>query len=183
MSSPDNIDGSILVNPLFVQQAVEAGIAATIRGIVNGQPMPLLDLVVAVRTALWDANRPLAEGLNQYTMSAILNYLSLIGEGIAINSQQIPQALDIDGPVGTWASYNAGTLSVTWTTPPEGFGSQIVVDGVIVGYSEVVDTQDGNADDAFAVTLGAGAHVVRVVYRRIDDGALSRLGIVFDLNV
>ncbi|RMG88414.1 MAG: hypothetical protein D6712_03710 [Chloroflexi bacterium] len=183
MSSPDNIDGNILVNLLFVQQAVEAGIAATIRGIVNGQPMGLIELVVAVRTALWDVNRPLAEGVNQYTMLAILNYLSLIGQGIAVSSQQIPEALDMDGPVGTWVSYNAGTLSVTWTNPPAGFASQIVVDGVIVGYSEARDDVDGNADATFNVSLSAGAHVVRVVYRRVADGALSRLGVVANLNV
>lgn len=183
MSTYDNINDNLLVNPIFVQTAVEAGIAATIRSIVNGQPMDLMDLLLALRQTLWDVNRPLAEGLNQYTLMAILNYLALVGEGVAVNSQQIPQALDIDGPAGTWVSYNAGTLSVTWSTPPEGFASQIVVDGVIVGYSEVTDTNDGNADDAFSVTLGAGAHVVRVVYRRIADGALSRLGTIANLNV
>lgn len=181
--SADNINGNVLVNPLFVQTAVEAGIAAVIRSIVNGQPMDVMTLVVAVRTALWDVNRPLAEGLNQYTMTAILNYLSLIGDGVAVNSQQLALALDMDGPAGTWVSYNAGTLSVTWSTPPEGFASQIVVDGVIVGYSEVTDEVDNNADDTVTVSLTAGDHIVRVVYRRINDGALSRLGVVSTVTV
>lgn len=181
--SADNINGNVLVNPLFIQTAVEAGIAAVIRSIVNGQPMGLIELVIAVRTALWDVNRPLAEGLNQYTMNGILNYLSLIGEGVAVNSQQMPAALDMDGPAGVFTSYNAGTLNVTWTTPPEGFYSQIVVDGVIVKYSTATDTNDNNADDSVTIALDVGDHAVRVVYRQISDGALSRLSAASTVTV
>ena len=172
-----NVPGELILNPLFVPLALEAGIGATIRSLVNAEPMDIMALAVALRVALWDVNEPLARGINRDTLAAILAALDDAGETVAISSKKLAPSTAQAGPEGVFASYSDGTVFVTFSAPPAGWQTLIVVDGVIVKLSDATDENaSGTADDTVVIALSAGDHTVRAVYRRVEDGALSLMG-------
>lgn len=183
-SSPQNVPGNLIVSPLFVPLAVEAGIDYTIKTVVNGSPMELVDLVIALRSALWDVNRPLAEGINQASLTAILDYYAQTGEVVAIATNRLPSMIDQDGPGESfWVGYTNPILTCTWAEPPEGWDSLIAVDNIPLKLSKARSEGDGTSDDSLSIALGTGTHTVRVCYRRQIDGALSRLSVIREIMV
>lgn len=183
MAEITNIGTPSIVNPGIIPLAIEAGIETTIRSLI-GLGKDRRTLLIELKEALWESNQALSVALDSAVLDGILNYLADTGRPVALRSQDLPKMVNQDGPAGTWVSYADGTLSVTWTTPPTGWTSDIYVDGVLVKHSDVTDDVDGNADDTVTgLSLSAGDHTVRVLYRRSEDGAMSRFGVVATVTV
>ena len=168
-----------LVNRAIIPLAIEAGIVAVLRSVAS-HGMTRVELGNAAHDALRVSNPPLAKAmLDPRIVDTILDYIQQKYTSPLIDAGDIPEMLDVDGPAGTWVSRSGRTVSITWTTPPDGFVSEIYFDGVFIKRSAVTDEGDGNADDTFQVPDGivpGGEHTIRVLYVREIDGATSRFG-------
>ena len=181
MTKLDNLSRPSVINTAFVPLAIEAGIEATIRSLV---PLATDDktLLIALKDALEGSNPELAAALRPDTLVLLLRYIANQNDGSVAIFEDVPETLDQDGPAATFASRNGDTISVTWTEPPTDFNSLILLDGVVVRYSEEQDNGDGTADDSFVFAgLSNDAHTIRVLYKRIEDGAITRLGPVANI--
>lgn len=174
MVDVNNIDVPSVANVGFVALAVEAGIVTTIKSLA-GLAVDERTLVIALKTALWDVNRPLAEAINVWSLRAILNYMALAGESVVM-ADRLPATLNMAGPASVSAGrdgQNPTQINLGFSTPPEGFKGAIFLDGVQVDISN--ETGDPIVWDIIP-NVPAGYHTVRVLYRRESDGAMSRFG-------
>jgi hypothetical protein len=174
-----NLGARMVANVAFVPLAVQAGIVATIKSLV-GLAKDEISLVILLKQSLWDDNQPLAEAINTGTLGAILKYMALIGESVVFDVD-LPDMLDMDGPASVSAGRDGGLatqVNVGFSTPPEGFECQIFLDGVYVKTS----TQTGSPTvwDAIQGVL-AGGHNLRFIYRRVEDGAMSRFSAIVNI--
>lgn len=176
-----NLGARMVANVAFVPLAVQAGIIPTIKSLV-GLAKDEISLVILLKQSLWDDNQPLSLAINTGTLGAILKYMALIGESVVF-AEDLPDMLDMDGPASVSAGRDGGTptqVNIGFSTPPEGFVCDIYLDGVFAKTS----SQTGNPtvfDILTGVELGAGAHDIRFIYRRVSDGALSRFSAVVNI--
>jgi hypothetical protein len=160
--------------PTFVAEAIKAGIAATIRSLVplaTDRRQLLLDL----KAALEQSNKPLADALNFQTLEAILRYMELTGQGIVLGSN-IPDLLDADGPEAIWPAYYPETdiLAIGWQDADADTYAQywVSLDQAVIGRGLVPET--GVNIEVPVVDLAAGTHVVSVCW--VDaEGNITRL--------
>ncbi len=103
-----NIGTPSVCNRAFVPLAIEAGIEDTIAGLIP-LAMDRRTLLVAVVTALWDNNRPLAEALNLDTLDAVLRYMMSKGKTAIVFAEDLPVLLNRDGPASVTAQRDGGT--------------------------------------------------------------------------
>lgn len=171
-----------VINIAFVPLAIEAGIEATIRSLV---PLATDDksLLIALKDALEPSNPTLAEALRPDTLGLLVRYIAQKDAGSVASLNDVPETLNADGPAATFAGRTGDTISVTWTGPPADHTSLILLDGVIVHHSAAQDDGDGTADDSFVYAgLSNDAHTIRVLYKRTEDGAITRLGPVATID-
>lgn len=164
----------MVANIAFVQLAVEAGIVATLRSLV-GMATSLPQLVVMLHDELIGSNAPLAEAMNYDTVNALLTYMAQAGESVVL-ARDLPVALNEDGPAsvsGGRDGNEATQINIGFSTPPVGYKAVVFLDGVFLKAS--TETGDPTVFDIIA-NVPAGYHTVRVLYRRDEDGALTRFG-------
>lgn len=165
-----------VANRAFVALAIEAGIEAVIRSLV-GLAVDKYTLLVGLKQALEVPNKPLADALNFQTLDAIMDYISTKSGSAIVNANQLPSLLDADGPVSIAAAWQEGVpgqVNVTFNAPPEGWTSEIYLDGVFYKHSTEAGTE-GWVNDSLQ-SVPAGAHTIRVLYRD-GSGNISRFSL------
>jgi hypothetical protein len=174
-----NLGAPMVANVAFVPLAVEAGIIPTIKSLV-GLATDEYSLVILLKQSLWDDNQALSLAINNGTLRAILKYMATIGESVVI-VDDLPDMLDMNGPVSVSAGRDGGTptqINIGFSTPPEGFKGAIYLDGVF----NKISNETGNPTVFDIISnVGAGAHTIRVLYRRESDGALTRFGPIVNI--
>ena len=176
-----NLGTPQVANRAFVALAIEAGIETTIRSLVL-LAMDKISLLMALKEALIVNNEPLATALNLQTLDAILDYMALKSDPPVVNVSALPTLLDDDGPASTAAARDGGIntqINVTYSEPPSEHTAEIYLDGVFFKHSTATPV-DGFVND-FVSGVAAGAHTIRVLYRRTLDGAITRFGSVMNI--
>lgn len=174
IQNAESLTGQV-ANRAFVPLAIEAGIEVVIASLV-----PLakdkLTLLGQMKVALQDTNPALAAALGIETLTAILDYMA-VKAATVVPADQLPVLLDQDGPSVVNAGRDGGTptqINIGFTTPPVGFQAEIYLDGVY----QKTSTQPDSGGNTFDILndVAAGAHTVRVLYKRTSDGAITRFG-------
>lgn len=163
-----------IVNSAFVPLAISAGLPAVIEGLVLvGVPLSLL--LEQVTNAVQANNPSLADALNNDTLRAVLDYMAISGSSVRLGFN-LPQTLDMNGPVFGSAPYREvntpSQVNLSISEPPVGFVVDVYVYEVRKKTS-VVTPSDGYLFDSIAGVDG-GTQIIRAIYRRLTDGALSR---------
>ena len=170
-----NVGEMQVVIPTFVAEAISAGIAGTIRSLVQlatDRRQLLLDLKVALE----HSNKPLADALNLQTLDAILRYMELTDQGIVLGSN-IPDLLDADGPEAIWPAYypETGTLAIGWQDANVADFAQyyVSIDQVPVAQG-AIPAAETNIEVVLTDGLEPGIHMISVCW--IDEeGSITRL--------
>lgn len=170
----NDLGSPMAVNVAFVPLAVEAGIITTIKSLV-GLAVSLPQLVIRLHDALIEDNQPLAEAMNFDTVQALLDYMNASGESVVLG-RDLPVTRNQDGPAEVSAGRDgndATQINIGFSTPPEGYQALVFLDGVY----QKTSVQEGSPL-VWDILQGvpAGYHTVRVLYRRVEDGALTRFG-------
>ncbi len=164
-----------VVNDAFVPLAIEAGIETVIKSLLT-LATTKRQLLILVKAALAVSNPPLAKALGIQTLEAILKYMQKRAAGIVMG-EDIPELLDEDGPASVTVARD-GTVNtqvnVTFNKPANGYTPRIYLDGVFQKNSTV--TPSGQFMNDSLANIPAGAHQIRVLFRRDSDGAQTRFG-------
>ncbi len=164
-----------VVNDAFVPLAIEAGIETVIKSLLT-LATTKRELLIMIKATLAVSNPPLAKALGIQTLDAILKYMQKRAAGIVLGDQ-IPELLDQDGPAGVWVARDGGLntqINVTFSEPPVGFHGRIYLDGIF--QKESVAIPAGGVVNDSIQGVAAGAHSIRVLFRRDSDGAQTRFG-------
>jgi hypothetical protein len=165
-----------VVNSAFVPLAIQAGLPAVIEGLVPvGLPFAVLLEQV---TAVVQPNNPiLAAALNNDTLKAVLDYMLLTGSVVRLG-MMLPPMLNMDGPQFLASPYrdpnDAGQVNMSIGVPPEGFEVDIYLWETRKKTSNVAPLNGVLYESVSGVPIGT--QVIRALYRRVSDGALSRFG-------
>lgn len=162
-----------VVNSAFVPLARKAGLHTLIEGLVLvGVPFGVL--LTQVTQAVQATNPALADALNNDTLRAILDDMAVHGSSVRLGFA-LPPTLNMAGPVWGDAPYRDGEdntqVNVSITAPPEGFVVDIYV-WESRKKTSVVTPSGGYLFDSLA-GVPSGTQVIRAIYRRVSDGALS----------
>lgn len=163
-----------IANSAFVPLAISAGLPSVIEGLVLvGVPLSLL--LEQVTNAIQANNPSLADALNNDTLRAVLDYMAISGSSVRLGFN-LPQTLNMNGPVFGSAPYrdggNPSQVNLSISAPPDGFVVDVYV-YEIRKKTSVVTPSGGYLYDSIS-GVEAGTQVIRVIYRRLSDGALSR---------
>ncbi|MBZ0316341.1 MAG: hypothetical protein K8L91_07980 [Anaerolineae bacterium] len=164
-----------VVNDAFVPLAIEAGIETVIKSLLV-LATTKRELLILVKAALAVSNPPLAKALGMQTLEAILKYMQKRAAGIVMG-EAIPELLDEDGPASVTVARDGTVntqINVTFTKPANGYTPRIYLDGVFQKNSTV--TPSGQFMNDSLANVPAGAHSIRVLFRRDTDGAQTRFG-------
>ena len=173
-----NVGVPQVANRAFVALAVEAGIIPVIQSLV---PLAAdkLSLLHAIKATLADNNPSLSVALNMQTLDAILAYMNRI-DGAVISADALPMLLNAAGPASVAAARDGGNatqVNVTFSAPPEGYTSEIYLDGVFQKQSALTG-EGGFVNEAIlAVSQDGIPHTIRVLYRD-SAGNITRFGIL-----
>lgn len=176
-----NLGTPQVANRAFVALAVEAGIETTIKSLV-GLAMDKTSLLVALKEALIGSNAPLANALNTQTLDEILEYMASKSDPPVLEASKLPLMVDANGPASTSAARDGGVntqINVTYTQPPANHTAEIYLDGIFAKHSTAAPS-GGFVNDAIS-NVAAGAHTIRVLYRRTADGAITRFGSIVQI--
>jgi len=163
-----------VANSAFVPLAISAGLPAVIEGLVLvGVPLSLL--LEQVTNAVQANNPTLADALNNDTLKAVLDYMAISGSSVRLGFN-LPTTLNMAGPVFGSAPYRDGNnpsqVNLSISEPPEGF----VVDVYVYEMRKMTSDETpvgGYLYDSISGVDG-GTQIIRAIYRRLTDGALSR---------
>ena len=163
-----------IVNSVFVPLAISAGLPNVIEGLVLvGVPLSLL--LEQVTSAVQANNPTLADALNNDTLRAVLDYMAISGSSVRLGFN-LPQTLNMDGPVFGSPPYRDGNnpsqVNLSISEAPEGFVVDVYIYEVRKKTSNVTPS-GGYLYDSISGVDG-GTQVIRAIYRRLSDGALSR---------
>jgi len=163
-----------VVNSAFVPLAIKAGLPAVIEGLVL-VGLPFSVLLEQVTQAIEANNPSLAAALNNDTLRAVLDYMAVNGSSVRLGFA-LPQTLDMAGPIFGSAPYrdngNTAQVNLSISAPPEGFVVDIYLWETRKKTSTVTPS-GGYLYDSISGVDG-GTQVIRAIYRRVSDGALSR---------
>lgn len=174
IQNAENLTGQV-ANRAFVALAVEAGIETVIASLVT-LAKDRITLLGQLKAALQNTNPALAAALGVETLDAILVYMGTKSAAV-MPADELPILLNENGPAVVSAGRDQGATSqvnIGFSTPPEGYEAEIYLDGVY----QKTSTQPDSGGTTFDIlsNVAEGGHTVRVLYRRVSNGALTRFG-------
>ncbi|MFP4322645.1 MAG: hypothetical protein ACLFTK_09340 [Anaerolineales bacterium] len=184
----DNIYDSHIAARGFVPLAIEAGIETVIRS-VTPLARDETSLLLALKTALWESNRPLADALSIPTLRAIMKHLAARENASVMLADDLPTLLDQDGPATVNAARDGSVptqVNVSYIAPPTetidaeevAWTGEIYVAGNFAKHSTVAAV-DGWCHD-LVQHVGPGAVTIRVCYRS-PRGEITQFGPIVEI--
>jgi hypothetical protein len=163
-----------VANSVFVPLAISAGLPAVIEGLVL-VGVPFAVLLTQVTSAVQVNNPILADALNNDTLKAVLDYMATTNSSVRVGFN-LPQTLNMDGPVFGSPPYRDGNnpsqVNLSISEPPVGFVVDVYVYETRKKTSAVTPSNGYLFDSINGVD--GGTQIIRAIYRRLTDGALSR---------
>ncbi|HML21877.1 MAG TPA: hypothetical protein PKD09_09525 [Aggregatilinea sp.] len=178
MTDITNIGVPQVANQAFVPLAIEAGIEQVIRSLV-----PLATdkqtLLISLKTALSGSNPGLAAALNMDTLDAVLKYITALPGSPIVLAAALPEMLNADGPASVAAARDSNVttqVNISFPSAPEGYGYGIYLDGLFRKQGNQAGTSGWVSESISDVPVDGQEHTIRVLYIKLDGGALTRFG-------